>query len=225
MPFLVVAGVLSATLLIVFADRLPYTFQRSLAFLPLNINQVARMDAEGSSDWRLEIWRDTFPQVPQYLLLGRGYALSKDALAMAANQNFKYISTADEVAISGNYHSGPLSVLMPFGIWGTIALLWFWIAGIYALYNNYCYGDSAFKTINIFLFAYFVVKILIFLIVFGALENDLANFAVLLGLSVSINGGIRQPAKMPLPAPDRPGFNPPATPNFQPLYQRKSFQR
>jgi hypothetical protein len=219
MPFFVFAGLIGVTLLVLFANRLPYTFQRSLAFLPLKIDPVARMDAESSSDWRLEIWRDTYPQVPQYLLLGKGYALSKDALAMAANQNFKYLSSADEVAISGNYHSGPLSVLMIFGAWGAIALMWFWFASLRALYDNYRYGDATLKTINTFLFAYFIVKIIIFLIVFGGIENDLAGFAVLIGLSVSINGGIWRPAKAPLPAVNAPSFNP-ARPTFQPFYQR-----
>jgi hypothetical protein len=220
MPVFIFAGLIGITLLIPFANRLPYTFQRSLAFLPLNIDPVARMDAEGSSDWRLEIWRDTYPKVPQYLLLGKGYAISKDDLAVAHNQNFAYLSMADVVAIAQNYHSGPLSVLMPFGAWGAIALLWFWFASLRALYDNYRYGDPAFQTINIFLFAYFIAKILLFLVIFGALEGDLASFAVLIGLSVSINGGIRRPAPATAPVVEKTGAAPLVRPRFQPFYQR-----
>jgi len=220
MPLFIMGGLVAATLIIPFADRLPYTFQRSLAFLPLKLNTAARMDAESSSDWRVEIWRDTYPKVPQYLLLGRGYALSKDQLAMAASRNFKYISTADEVDITGNYHSGPLSVLIPFGAWGTVALLWLWIAGFRVLYDNYRYGDPACRVINTYLFASFVCSIILFLFVFGAIENDVAAFAVLLGFSVSVNGGVRR--RMPAPAPmvDKAAATPQVRPHFQPYFQR-----
>jgi hypothetical protein len=220
MPVFIFAGVIAVTLLIPLANRLPYTFQRSLAFLPLNIDPGARMDAEGSSDWRLQIWRDTYPKVPQYLLLGKGYAISQGQLAIASNEAFTYASTADFVDITQNYHSGPLSVLMPFGAWGAIALLWFWFASLRALYYNYRYGDPTFQTINIFLLAYFAAKILLFLFVFGALETDLAQFTVLIGLSVSINGGIRRPAAAPAPVADPAGAAPLARPRFQPFYQR-----
>jgi hypothetical protein len=219
MPMFIFAGLIAATLIIPFANKLPYTFQRSLAFLPLKIEQSARLDAQASEDWRLEIWRGTYPKVPQYLLLGKGYAISKSELAMASNESFAYISTADQVAISGNYHSGPLSVLMPFGIWGAIALLWFWFASIRALYANFRYGDPAVKTINAFLFAYYVAKVLSFLVVFGALEADLAIFACLMGLSVSINGGVRRPVSVPAPARDKSTAFPQPRPRFQPFYQ------
>lgn len=220
MPVFIFAGLIGVTLLIPFADKLPFTFQRSLAFLPLKIDRLAREDAESSQDWRLQIWRDTYPQVPKYLLLGKGYAISKDELAIANTQSFNYTSTADAVAISQNYHSGPLSVLMPFGVWGAIAVLWFWGASIRALYCNYRYGDSAFKTINIFLFAYFISKVALFLFIFGGLEGDLATFSVVIGLSVSINGGIRRPAPAMAPAPARAAPALPDRPRFQPSYQR-----
>jgi hypothetical protein len=176
------------------------------------------MDAEGSQEWRIEIWRDTYPKVPQYLLLGKGYSISKDELAVAINRRFTYLSSADAVGITQNYHSGPLSVLMPFGAWGAIAILWFWFASLRALYDNYRYGDPAFQTINIFLFAYFIARVLLFLVIFGGLEGDLASFAALIGLSVSINGGIRRPA--PMPVTDQTRSSPLARPRFQSFYQR-----
>jgi O-Antigen ligase len=220
MPVFVFIGVIGVTLLIPFAHKLPFTFQRSLAFLPLKLDTAPRMDAESSRDWRLEIWRDTYPQVPQYLLLGKGYAISKQELAIASNQSFAYLSTADVVDTVGNYHSGPLSVLMPFGAWGAIALLWFWFASLRALYAYYRYGDPAFQVINSFLFAYFVIKIFHFLIIFGGLESDLANFAALIGLSVSINGGLRRPAPVPVSVADQTRSSLLARPRFQPFYQR-----
>ena len=218
-PVFIFGGLVSVTLLIPFANKLPYTFQRSLAFLPVKIDRAARMDAESSSDWRLQIWRDTYPKVPKYLLLGKGYAISKDDLAIASSQNFTYLSTADLVSISQNYHSGPLSVLMPFGVWGAIALLWFWYGSLRVLYANYCHGDPSFRNVNIFLLAYFAVKIFHFLVIFGGIENDVADFAALVGLSVSINGGVRRPAPAPAQMAEKMAADPMARPRFQPFYQ------
>lgn len=220
MPVFIFAGVVIVTLIIPFASKLPFTFQRSLAFLPLHLDPAARMDAESSSDWRLEIWRDTWPKVPDYLLLGKGYAMTGGELDLASNENMRYISVADQVAISGNYHSGPLSVLMPFGAWGAVALLWFWFACLRALYANYRHGDPAFRTINIFLFAYFITKVVMFLFIFGAIEGDLASFAVLIGLSVSINRGIRHPAVIKAPAVAGARILAGGRPQFQPSFPR-----
>jgi O-Antigen ligase len=220
MPVFLFVGLLAVTLLIPFANKLPFTFQRALAFLPLKLERAARADAEGSSDWRLEIWRDTYPKVPKYLLLGKGYAISQEDLAIATSQSFTYVSTADAVSISQNYHSGPLSVLMPFGAWGAIALIWFWVGSLRVLYFNYRNGDQAFLSINVFLIAFFIAKILIFLVIFGGIENDVAGFAALAGLSVSINGGVRRHAPAQTPMIEEMGADPMTRRRFQPFYQR-----
>ncbi len=155
--------------------------QRSLAFLPLKIDPVARNDAEGSEEWRLQIWKDALPTVPQFLLLGKGYALSEDELTMASSQSFHYTSDIQSVDITGNYHSGPLSVVIYFGIWGVLAIFWFWIASVRALYLNYRYGEPGFRVINIFLLAYFVAKVFLFLIIFGSLYSDMFIFTSIIG--------------------------------------------
>jgi hypothetical protein len=219
-PVFVLAGVLGLSLLIPFAHTLPFTFQRSLAFLPLKLDPVARRDAEDSQNWRLGIWKEALPTVPQYLLLGKGYAISQNNLDMASSSAFHYASDLQSVDLVGNYHSGPLSVVIPFGLWGVIAVIWFWIAGVRALYFNYRYGDPEVRSINIFLFAYFLVKIFMFLIVFGGLYGDMYYFAGILGLGISINGGIRQPVRAPVRAVDRNSDAPLARPRFQPFYPR-----
>jgi hypothetical protein len=220
MPLFIFAGVIVAALVIPFSNKLPFTFQRSLAFLPLKLDPAARMDAEGSSEWRLQIWRDIWPKVPQYLLLGKGYAISDTDLEITSNRNFKDISASEGVSVTGAYHSGPLSVLMPFGIWGAIALLWFWFASLRVLYDNSRFGDPSFRTINIFLFAYFIAKVVMFLLIFGGIEADLASFAVLIGLSISINGGIRRPAQVKVPVVTGARLPAPARPRFQPFFSR-----
>src|ERR1035437_8309763 len=181
-------SLLGGGLLAVFAGHLPLPFQRSLAFVPfLQIDPIVKMDAQSSTEWRLQLWRDVAPQIPQYLLVGKGYAFS-------ANEQQQLGRGAMEGGeLVGDYHSGPLSVILPFGIFGSIAFLWLMVAGIRVLYQNYQFGGPAYHNINTFLFAYFVVKVIFFFAIFGSLHSDLPLFLGLLGLSISLNGGVAKP--------------------------------
>jgi hypothetical protein len=220
-PVFIFAGLIGVTLVIPFASKLPYTFQRSLEFVPLlNLDPKATQDAKNSQEWRAQIWKDLLPTIPKYLLLGKGYAISKNDLAVASSRAFHYASDMEANDIVGNYHSGPYSVVIPFGIWGVIALLWFWIAGWRALWKNYRYGDPALRTVNIFLLAYFIARVFQFLIVFGGLYGDIYYFTSIIGLSVSLNGGIRRPAPAPARVVDKHSDLPLARPRFQPFYPR-----
>jgi len=184
------------------APKMPYTFQRVLSFLPLDIDPAVRMQAEGSADWRWEMAAAMAPQIPQYLFLGKGYALSPQELSSALEGGVHAISAEDwGSALSGDYHNGPLSVIIPFGIWGVITFLWFQIASLRALYANFRYGDVALKNVNAFLFAAFLTHTVVFWSpIFGALSSDMAMFAGYIGLSVSLNGGVaKRPAKTTAP--------------------------
>lgn len=217
LPRFAVMGLLAAGLVLPFTQHLPYAVQRTLSFLPVKVDAAAKAEAEDSTNWRLQIWQAELPQVPHYLLLGKGYAISQLDYEFFGSQGFGVFS-ADETgsAVAGDYHSGPLSVVIPFGIWGVIALIWIWVAGVRALYDNYRYGDEPLRTINRFLLATFVGHILIYLFIFGALENDAMTFAALLGLSVSLNGGIRRPATEPVQSA-APEFS---RPRLQAVFQR-----
>jgi hypothetical protein len=222
MPMFILAGLVVVILIIPFASRLPFTFQRSLAFVPgLPISTEARLSADSSEEWRLQIWRAVYPQVPGYLLLGKGYYTSASDYEQNSTEVFSGGASAADwsAANSGNYHSGPLSVAMFFGIWGIIGILWFWIVGGLALYDNFRYGDPSLRTVNTLLFAYFFAQIIVFLFVFGSLYSDMFKFTGILGLSVSLNGGIRRPAPAPVPAVDKKSNAPLARPRFQPFYQ------
>ena len=190
----VILGLLMiAGLAIVFAARLPLNYQRSLTFLPgIHLDPLARLDAEASSEWRRQMWREVIPQIPQYLLIGKGYAFSGAEQQMVRGG-------LESTEMVGNYHNGPLSVILPFGIFGAIAFVWLLVAGIRVVYRNYQFGDPAYHQINKFLFVYFVVRVILFFAVFGALESDLPMFLGLLGLSISLNGGVTKPMVVPRP--------------------------
>jgi hypothetical protein len=196
MPIFLLLAILLGTAIVPIADRLPLSVQRSLSFLPLPIDPVVKAGAEASTEWRVQMWKHVLPEVPEYLLLGKGYSFSAKDLALVRIQGVG--STGTEGAeLAGDYHNGPLSVLIPFGIPGTIALLWLLVAGGKVLRANYLYGDPAFHRINTFLLAYFLAKIIFFFGIFGSLYSDLPGFVGLLALSVSINDGMAKPMLAP----------------------------
>jgi hypothetical protein len=196
-------GLLVGCVLIVpFADKLPATFQRSLSFIPgLNLDPEVVLNADGSKAWREGIWADTWPKVPQYLLLGKGYGLSAEDFTMMGDGTFangiasKMDQSQVALAISGDYHNGPLSTLMPFGIWGAIAFLWVSVTALYILYRNYKYGDADLKTVNAFFLVVALQKFFGFFFIFGAYSNDLGEFAKLAGFSIALNWCICGPKK------------------------------
>jgi hypothetical protein len=69
------------------------------------------------------------------------------------------------------------------------------------MYANHRYGDPELQTVNSFLLAAFVAQVIFFLFVAGAFNSDMLKFCGLLGLSVSLNGGMRKPAPATRTAP------------------------
>jgi O-antigen ligase len=195
LPVAVGLVVVCAAVVVGFSDRLPEGVQRSLSFLPVKIDPAVLENAESTTRWRLDLWQEVADQIPKYFWLGKGYGYSENDLyasgqmvgsRMAESYEF-YITTSD-------FHSGPLSVLIPFGVFGCIAFLWFLGAGWWALWCNYRNGDPELRLINTFLLAYFTVRGLFFLTVFGALDSEFAVFAGAVGLSVALNRGVRKRA-------------------------------
>ena len=222
LPILAFFGLLGAVICLPMANRLPHSFQRVLSILPVNIDPLVRADAQGSVDWRIEMWKALLPQVPRHLLLGKGYAISpEDFQMMGSDAALRSIDPAEgSLALSGDYHSGPLSVILPFGIWGAMAFLWLMIAGVWALHQNRLHGDPALRTVNTLLFAAFLAKIISFMFIVGGLSSDLVGFAGYLGLSVSLNGGICRRVRNPAATTVEPPVRIPARPRLQPVFQR-----
>lgn len=199
MPIVALAGVLLIAVGIPFVSKLPQTFQRVLSVIPsLDVSQEAREGARASTEWRIKIWQEILPEVPQYLLLGKGFSMNSEEWAQA---NFSESFGSSGAVVAGDYHSGPLSVVIPLGIWGAIGFLWLLWSGGRLLYLNFRYGDPALKTINTFLLAAFITETVLFVFVFGSFYSDLIKFTSLLGFSVALNGGRCRPTPAPAHQP------------------------
>jgi hypothetical protein len=196
MPVMVLCTILVGGLVVSFSDRLPLPCQRCLAFLPLKIAPIARMSADASSDWRLGIWQSLLPQIPRYLLLGKGLTFDASDMAMYQTLGQSQVGGLEggQLTLAGDYHNGPLSLIIPFGLAGVIGFLWFLVASLKVLWANYKYGDPDIRNTNTWVLSYFIAKTVLFFVVFGGFYGDLVTFVGLIGFSVSLNGGVATPA-------------------------------
>jgi O-antigen ligase len=186
---LALGAILSGALLVPFVQKLPLSVQRSLSFLPLDLNPAVRADAQASVDWRLDMWRSLLPLVPKYFIKGKGYAIGPADLYLAQEGAKRGLVKNNEVSlIAGDYHNGPLSILIPFGIFGVIGFLAVIGAGARLLYRNYRFGNPVLKGLNTFLLSYFLARFIFFLFFGGGFHADIAFFLGLVALSVSLNG-------------------------------------
>lgn len=203
------AFVLVAAATVPFITKLPLSVQRTLAVLPIKVDPIAQASAEDSTEWRKQIWQVVIPEIPEYLLLGKGYAITREDLMMMNTQAFSQNRAEDRAAtIADDYHNGPLSIIIPLGIWGVICFVWFMGAGLRVLWRNWRYGAPELQRINTYLLALFLTMLCYFLFVYGNFYIDLVTFTGLLGMSVAFNGGVSGPPTLevaePKSAPEKP---------------------
>lgn len=208
-------AMLALGIMATFASSLPLNYQRAFSFLPFNWSLEAKMNAEASKEWRYAMWHDLWPKVPQYLLLGKGYLLTQEDFQMmgSGSQTFGYAArldaSMDSLAISGDYHNGPLSTVIPFGIWGGIGMVWLMGACLWVHYRNYRYGPPELLAVNTFLLIRCIVHVITFFFIFGGFSEDVGYFVRYAGFCIALNGGVMSPQPKaavnprikPLPSP------------------------
>jgi O-antigen ligase len=211
LPIIFGLGVLCLLPVMLYANRMPATVQRVLSVLPVDIDPNVRQEAENSTVWRFEMFHVVWQQVPQYFWIGKGYSIDPTELYLVSEaERMGILPDYEESILAGDYHDGLLSVIIPFGIFGLLGFVWLLLAGIRVLYCNYRYGDQKLRTINCFLLSYFLTQAVLFFAVFGAFSNALATLLGVLGLSVSLNGGVCRKAAVVRRAAEPPPLANPA---------------
>jgi hypothetical protein len=139
------------------------------------------------------MWQVVLKDVPKYLVIGKGYSfdavemdLTSQAIRMGLLNNY------EESMLAGDYHSGPLTVIIPFGFLGMVGFLWILIAGGRILYLNFRYGDARSRQANCVLLSFYMAYSVSFICVYGQLYDQLFAFLGTVGLSVSLNGGVKR---------------------------------
>lgn len=171
---------------------LPEKVQRSFAFLPGNWDQRVEREAEGSVDWRVEMWEDViYGDNIKNWWIGDGFGFPQSEVEYYGYlHRTKQISPqqlAEYYLITGGLHSGPLSAAKFVGVIGGLLYLvlsFMVIAGYLKLWKMLAGYDSlnrlrvsvAFFGITAF---YIPFK---FVFIYGAYQNDLGPLIVSAGL-------------------------------------------
>ena len=193
LPILLAGSLLIGAVVLSVAEKLPNSVQRTLSFLPVKVDPSVKKDAEDSTLWRLEMWGVIWPEVPRYLWLGKGYTFSaSDFYLTEMAQAWGLAKDYESMVVVAEYHNGWFSAMIPLGIWGLVAFVWFVAAGWWALYQNYRYGDKDLQRVNTFFLAFYTVRTIFFFTIYGSLNPELALFTGVLGLSVAINQGVKK---------------------------------
>lgn len=198
---IILVVVLSAVLIVPFATKLPMAAQRALAFLPIEINPIARADAIASTEWRLRMWQVLSPEVPKHFWFGKGSSINPSDLYLASEAVRRgQAEDFESSLVSGDYHSAVLTVMIHFGIWGLLAFLWFCVASGRVLHRYYMNSPPELKLCNTFIYAYFLAQVICFFLVAGTFAEHFFHFTGILGLAVSINGNGADTRRAALPA-------------------------
>ena len=81
---------------------------------------------KASTEWRIDMWKAVLPSVPRYFFLGKGYGLDANDLYMSFESAYRQGEASATSQVAGDYHNGPLTLIIPLGIWGVIGFVWFW---------------------------------------------------------------------------------------------------
>jgi hypothetical protein len=179
--------------------ELPWTFQRTLSFLPGNWDVTAVQAAHESSEWRYDMWRTalTSDRYIRNKLLGDGYGFLREDFEkmIEASQGVGMYTgvQGDQEAhmIQGTFHSGPISSIRRVGYLGLIILIVFMISlAQYALRLIKQTSGTSYQTITLFYGLPIVVLPFFFLFIFGD-YNDILFMFFSLGMMKMISSSVK----------------------------------
>ncbi len=204
---LAIPVVIGFVILLLTVQQLPIPVQRAVTWVPfVETSALAQMDAEGSSQWRIEVWQMAWQEVPNYLWVGKGYALNPaDITSMAARRDSVLMAVFTQ-----DYHNGPLSLLLVFGIPGLLMGTGFLVASSYELIKRARnLGQDPFIRRFYFVFtARYIFSAVTFFVIFGdARESFVQAFVMMAFLNMAYRA--ERPVAAAEPAEITPNQAPP----------------
>jgi hypothetical protein len=188
--------------------QLPKTMQRALSWLPGDWDQEAAADAQGSSQWRFEMWGWAWndDRILRDRTWGQGFGLSIDDMNLIANSlvaggggaSLLGGSDRESFMITGAFHNGPLSTIKYIGIVG-LCLYYPLMCYMAVLAWRVCKrarGTKAF-TLALFLAIPIIYEPFNFVVIFGGLDSNYSQllfWAGLLNMTQRYVDGLKQAA-------------------------------
>lgn len=173
--------------------QLPMTVQRTLAWLPGNWTEEAKLAGSESTRWRVEMWEWAWndERILRDRTWGQGFGLSIDdmnliaASLMAGEGGGSRLGGSDRenFMITGSFHSGPLSTIKYIGIVGLCLYypLMCYMAVLAWRICNRSRGTRAF-TLALFVGIPIIYEPFNFVFVFGGLDGNYTQLLFWAGL-------------------------------------------
>jgi hypothetical protein len=175
---------------------LPLPMQRSLSFLPGNWDAYAVADAAGSTEWRVQMWKDILKGT-QYIhdkVMGDGFGFSRNELSAMERQLYSTGQTQQEDSmIIGAFHSGPLSAIRFVGVVGLVlyyALLIY--SAVYGWRLIRALEGSDFYPLALFASLALIWEPIKYTFVFGGYDSALPSTIFGVGMLKMIHNSLRQ---------------------------------
>jgi hypothetical protein len=165
--------------------HLPFTFQRTLSFLPGKWDENAVLSAKDSSEWRFKMW-ETVLTSDRYIrnkvfgdgfgLLRRDFEIQASAIQSGGQAYGGDMAAQEAFMINGDFHSGPVSSIRFVGIVGLLLFI-----ALMFMTSRYAYliirktWGSPFQTCALFLGIPLIFQPLFFVFVFGDFRMDMVN--------------------------------------------------
>jgi len=170
-------------------ELVPLAAQRAFSFLPLGWNKKVVEDADGSVEWRTDMWKDALSGgFIKNKTLGDGFGFDRAAMNLIADgmqggAGFVGGSRHEGHMIRGSFHSGPLSTIRFVGIIGLVLLLCLMIAVFrLALLTIFKTKGTLFFPLALFVGIPFLWLPFHFIAIFGAYDNALKDLILGVGL-------------------------------------------
>jgi hypothetical protein len=186
--------------------RLPYSVQRSLAWLPGEWDPNAVRDGQSTAEWRFEMWRTALgtDRIIDNKWLGDGFGFTQEKIWEFARE-IQYGQNQNTAAVQeyfmkiGAHHSGPISAIQYVGF---VGLILFNILMFAMFFRSIRLLKKA-KDTYLFPFALFVCIPLIYKpfewwLIFGAYENDIGSAIFSLALLNLLDRGLAKETVQPL---------------------------
>jgi hypothetical protein len=168
---------------------LPFGVQRILSVLPVDVEAAARVDAENSTEWRIEMWKMALG-TDRYIenkVLGDGFTMSsREMRAILDNAAgfSNYMDSSQEQALAkGSYHGFHVETIRFTGIVGLACALFLMFAAFSVARRclKLFRGDPFFPYV-VFLAMSFLIFPFWSMLVFGGYRAEFPQFIAMAGL-------------------------------------------
>lgn len=176
---------------IVGARALPYGVQRTISFLPVEVDPDIRASAEGSSDWRFEMWRLVLTS-DRYIsnkMLGDGFGYTMAEHQAQVSEELGLLrgtsrgDSIDAFIAKGSYHGWHVEAIRFTGVAGLLVGILILLAlARYAFVLVRHYSGSPFFPYAAFICIPFIIEPFFTLFVFGSYKGSFITYIARAGM-------------------------------------------